>query len=427
MTKSTLPLDVFFHIAEELEDDRTALRHIALTNRSLLSCARCSLYSSITLSGTRGLLRAERLSRTLRAEPKLGALVKSLRISRLMRQDRYDSGYSYGVPLTPDLLPFHLLPNLITLNLHSLPLKKGPQGFVDLVTVAGSLPRLEALLCDDVMQDVPEPESDMHMHLGVGPSRLPVLRELVVKDGAWAHWTLAMYLLLNHRSSIDQLERITVSFPSRASADGLAWIPLIRTAGPHLRVVNIAITDASVRVRHGRACSSTIKAELDAYRNDHLYVMDNLSRLPALQTLQLKYYPDPSLQTGPAQSDGPIEALCEVLEHPSPPWPRLERLELWLVDQDGTMAALSDALCTRLARVITDKTRYPRFATLALRVSAQCWNASAAVWYMTPMSSKPERLAVVERWKRAFGAVEREPGGAVLDVAVLHVSNHRGW
>ncbi|KAI0653078.1 hypothetical protein C8Q70DRAFT_653074 [Cubamyces menziesii] len=422
MTKSsTLPLDVFFHITEELEDDPTALRHIALTNRSLLSCARPSLYSSITLSDTRGLLRAERLSRTIRAEPKLGELIKSLRISELMCQAPYDSGYFYGVPPTPDLLPFHLLPNLITLDLHSLALRQGPQGIDDLVAIVGALPRLETLLCDTLAQNVHHGPEEPGMHLG--PPWHPVLREIVVKDGSWSHWTFATQLLRSHPRSIERLERVTVSFPDRLSADGLAWIPLIRTAGPRLCVVRISITDTSMRVRHGRAGSSMI-TELDAYRNDHTYVMDNLSQCPALQILQLKYHPDPSTSTGTAQSDGPIEALCEVLERPSPPWPRLERLELWLVDQDGAMVAMSDELCARLSGALIDKTRYAQFNTLVLRVQSQRWNERN--WYTTALSSEPDRLAVVERWKRVFSAIEREPD-VVLDVAALYAVQGGGW
>ena len=152
--------------------------------------------------------------------------------------------------------------------------------------------------------------------------------------------------------------------------------------------------------------------------------MDNLSQCPALQILQLKYHPDPSTSTGTAQSDGPIEALCEVLERPSPPWPRLERLELWLVDQDGAMVAMSDELCARLSGALIDKTRYAQFNTLVLRVQSQRWNERN--WYTTALSSEPDRLAVVERWKRVFSAIEREPD-VVLDVAALYAVQGGGW
>ncbi|KAI0325076.1 hypothetical protein GY45DRAFT_292089 [Cubamyces sp. BRFM 1775] len=420
MTRSTLPLDVFYHIIEELEGDLTTLRQIALTNRSLLSCARLSLYHSITVSNV-GLRRADLLSRTLRAAPELGALVKSLKISRLMRVDPYDSGYTYGVPLTPELLPFHLLPSLNTLYLHSLALRQGSQGIDDLIAIVGSLPRLETLLCDILMQDRQDLELDVHPR----PPHFPVLRELVFIDGDWSHWTFATQLLLSYPRSLDQLERVTISFPSRSSADSLSWIPLIRAAGPHVRVVNIPITDTSMRVRYGTAELSRI-AELDAYRNDHTYVMDSLSHCPALQTLKLDYHSDRNTPTGTAQSDGPIEALCEVLERPSPPWPCLQHLELWLVDQDGAMVAMSDTLCARLASAVTDKARYPRFTTLVLRIKTQCWNERADVWYTSSLSSESDRAAVVERWKRAFNAVGRAPG-VVLDVAVSYASNRRGW
>ncbi|KAI0325064.1 hypothetical protein GY45DRAFT_1438648 [Cubamyces sp. BRFM 1775] len=416
----TLPPDVFYHIVEELEDDPSTLRHIALTCRSLLPCARSSLYKSIALCGV-AFRRVELLSRTLQANPELGALVKSLRISKLMRRATSRVVVRVDVALTPELLPFRLLRNLHTLHLHWLELGRGIDA---LATIVGCLPRLERLICETLVQAHQEHGARLaplphNSPAPTSPARFPVLRELVVKHGTWSHSAFAKWLLLSHRGSIDRLERITISFGS--SVDALMWIPLIRTAAPRLRVASISITDTTVRRRdlvHG--FSSATFAALDAYPNDHAYVMDNLSYCRGLQSLQLRYHPDHCLKAGTAPSDGPIKALCDALERHSPPWPSLQRLELWLVDRGGVMVAMSDELCARLKNVLADKTRYPRFNTLVLRIESQEWTERFSVWHPWSLSSQLDRAAVVERWKLAFGAFEREPSGVTLDAALLH-------
>ncbi|KAH9884497.1 hypothetical protein C8Q73DRAFT_719351 [Cubamyces lactineus] len=449
-TNMTLPLDVVYSIVEMLGDDPRALRHIALTSRPLLDCARYGLYGSIILSDAT-FHRAELLSRTLRADPKLGALVRSLKCSSSFRHGQSGTHLHQKPSLTLEMIPFHLLLNLRSLELHSIELRHGVEGFIAIV---GSLPRMERLLCDTLVQSflgptevhLPRRHPESPASSPPVPPRFPTLRELVVKHGSWVHGEFANRLLRNHRGSLDSLESITISFGSTAQA--LLWVPVIRAAGPRLRHVSISTADRSVRL-NGLEVSYPLP-EADAYRkfapkrivrylirpvrsgssilaNDHAYVVDNLSRCPALQTIHLKHHPDVFAFTETTPSDGPIEALCEALERRPPPWPSLRRLELWLLEREGAMVALSDELCARLARVLTDKMRLPHFGTLVLRVQTQfrLGPVNAQIWSSRTPSSQLDREAVVARWRRAFDAVERDPG-VVLDVAILHSPSPQG-
>lgn len=452
-TNMALPLDVVYYIVEMLGDDPQTLRHIALTSRSLLNCARYGLYGSITLSDTT-FHQAELLSSTLRADPKLGALVRSLKCSSSFPHDQSGTHLHQKPSLTLEMIPFHLLLNLRSLELHSIELRHGVEGFVAII---GSLPRMERLVCDTLVQSflgptevyLPRPHSESPTSSPLPPPRFPTLRELVIKHGSWAHGTFANWLLQSNSESLDTLESITISFGSTAQA--LLWVPVIRAAWPRLRHVSISTADRSVRLNGLEV--SYLLPEADAYRkfaptrmvrylirpvrsgsltllaNDHAYVIDNLSRCPALQTIHLKHHPDVFAFTETTPSDGPIEALCEALERRPPPWPSLQRLELWLLERQGTMVALSDELCARLARVLTDKMRFPHFGTLVLRIQTQVRlgpvNAQRA-WSSRSPSSQLDREAVVARWKRAFDAVERDHPGVVLDVAMLHSPSPQG-
>ena len=262
-----LPLDVCYHIAEMLEDDPSTLRHIALTSHALLSCARSSLYKSINVSSN-AFCRVDLLSRTLRADPQLGALVKSLKLSGLLRDDPFDTRalQTPSEPFTSDLLPFYLLLNLHTLNMESVTLTRGID---DLIAIMGSLPSLKRLICYQLaqcdsqgpMRPRPPPSS-----ASLAPPqslRFPILRELVITYGRWSHWEFATQLLQNYLDSVGRLESIVISM--RAAVDALMWVPVIRAAGRWLRMASMSIADTSMR-----SYSGNLPAEIGSYRESNL-------------------------------------------------------------------------------------------------------------------------------------------------------------
>ncbi|KAI0653092.1 hypothetical protein C8Q70DRAFT_1038849 [Cubamyces menziesii] len=419
-----LPLDVFYQIAEMLEGDSFTLRRLALTSRAFLPCARSLLYKNIAIvARSSDAWRLDLLSRTFRANPQLGALVKSLKLVRLGVHHLTAYANDRKVwSLTSDFLPFYHLRNLHTLNMQRVMLIRGID---DLIAILGFLPSLKKLVCDDLVQDGQEPMEPLPHplpapHVPLKPPPFPVLHELVITDGPWSHWAFARRLLLNHRGSVAQLESIIVSL--RDPTEALWWVPIIRTAGHRLRTVSMSIADTSLRLRYTIRGQNAMPV-IGTYPNDHAYVFDNLSHCHALRALHLKYRPD---ETVLASADRPIEELCEVLERSPTPWPYLERLELWMADREGAMVSLSDQQCTRLASVLTDRARFPHFSALVLRILLELWSPHDKTWSARPSESQPDGTATVERWKRAFKALERAPG-VVLDVAILQFPYPRSW
>lgn len=79
------------------------------------------------------------------------------------------------------------------------------------------------------------------------------------------------------------------------------------------------------------------------------------------------------------------------------------------------MVSVSDVLCARLARALGSG-RYPRFAQLEIAVDAKSWGGELySVWYSSEIAGNAQKQEVIEKWRRAFGAVEKIPG------VVLHV------
>lgn len=84
------------------------------------------------------------------------------------------------------------------------------------------------------------------------------------------------------------------------------------------------------------------------------------------------------------------------------------------------MSAVSPPLCERLAAVLLDTVRYPRFCRLTIRVGPQVWMSGLQMWSsLAGPGARVERGAVVERWCAAFAAFGRA-AGVVLDVDTMH-------
>ncbi|KAI0350760.1 hypothetical protein OH77DRAFT_1001993 [Trametes cingulata] len=411
-----LPLEIIYHVIDNMDDDLPTLRQCALTNKALLACARANLYRHITLNGY-AYEKAQLLSRTLRAEPTLGSLIRSLRISRLI----YPDGIAHDVYLTPDLLPFHLLNELREFTLHWMQLQRVDE----LITIVAALPRLERFVCDTLVDESPAPlpleyaamraleAENVLRRPTADPALFPRLKELVIKHGPWSHLILAQKLLLTHRTVVEGLHLIDISFGGTGEA--LAWVPVIRAAGPRLQSLSISMTD-----RSARHTEQALPLDLlEQYKSDHAYVLDNLSHCSTLRSLRLKYHPHAFASLDASPPPEFLESLCETFERHPPPFPLLEHLELWMVDRDGLTVSVTAELIARLARSLLDRRRYAHFSRLSVRIQPQYWVSHLQVWSTRYNEGRAARQAMVERWRATFAAFERVPG-VVLDVDLLH-------
>ncbi|KAI0628338.1 hypothetical protein C8Q77DRAFT_474477 [Trametes polyzona] len=107
-TTQPMPIDLIFHIIDDLSGDQSSLSKCALTSSAIFPRARAGLYRSISLTS---LSNARLLCRTLDEDPSLGALVESLAIVDSDCQHA-EEPRPWHFCITPELLPFHHLTSL---------------------------------------------------------------------------------------------------------------------------------------------------------------------------------------------------------------------------------------------------------------------------------------------------------------------------
>ena len=111
--------------------------------------------------------------------------------------------------------------------------------------------------------------------------------------------------------------------------------------------------------------------------------------------------------TGRSSEGTLLEHLCTFFDGAPPLSRTLEHLSLNLVERDGEMVGVSEALGARLARVLLDRTRFPAFRKLTVRVEVQAWVASFGCWVL------PRRLddsVARGRWGKVFEAFDVDIG-----------------
>lgn len=248
-----LPLEIVYQIVDILADDPPTLCACALTGKALMACVQTNLYKHIAPTFSHQSQQGALLSRTLSSNPVLGTLVQSLKISeRLYREQPL---------LTPELLSFHHLSELRVLTLYLVEVS-GVDGIYGIIA---ALPKLERLICDSLLDatsyDLPgptneatDPRSKSH------PAQFPTLKELAMKHGHWRHAELAEHLLSHNPSAVASLESLDVSFG--CSGEALAWVPVVRAAGAHLRSLSLSMADQSPRL--GQMPSHTISEQYGA-------------------------------------------------------------------------------------------------------------------------------------------------------------------
>lgn len=447
MSQTTvLPYELLYMIMEFLDDDSSALCACALTAKALAACAQAILYRHVTLLGLSygiGTKYARpRLIRSIAANPSLGALVKSLRMSGSVpsRLPSHPHGRGEGggeTVIRPGTLPFHQLSQLLVLDLRFVVFAQ----IDNLLDILAMLPKLERLVCshigtDEESEHLPMPVSDVMNH-SQELAQFPKLKTFIVKNlASVVYRALADRLLLpRYRVMIAELQVVDISLIYDAlPSDALAWVSTIDIARARLRSLSIFVADPE---------SSGQPATANQYRTSsysillwpithhfwcytashHTHVLDNIARFHALQLLCLKHrldcrafinraHPRPNL----------LGALCDVLSRHPPPFPDLEGLELWMVDRAGDMVSVTPAVCTHLASILLDKLRYPRFHRLALHVKPEGWDPShGGHWTALYEWRGTHREATDERWRTAFAAFGRAPG-VVLAIDVPHLS-----
>ncbi|KAI0350753.1 hypothetical protein OH77DRAFT_1524617 [Trametes cingulata] len=403
-TPVKLPLDVLQDIFEYLDGDSSALSNCALAGRPLLPIARSSLYRAITLSGDY-IRTAELLSLTLKAEPTLGTLVKSLTISQ----------YTLKHTSAPHLamhsarLPFDRMSELRSLTLRRVRIQDGH----DLASIVASLRGLETLTIHYCIGFGfgPPPTSASSENQDV--KQFPALQELSIREGLWGYGHFAETLLSRYSAIFERLQVLDVTMHGTPA---IVWVPAIRIAGEHVRSVSMDMVDRSSR-QSAANLEPTLEAEISGYKSDHAYFLEYLLSCSSLQTLRLKYRPN--MVWDETESAEFLEAICSVLERHPPPFPALEHLELGMVDRQGRMVGAAQAHLARLAKTLLDSHRYPHFRRLTLRVRQQYQQHDEpfAFWQelRDPITDKAEEIG--KRWRQAFRAFAEAPS-VELDVVV---------
>ncbi|KAI0628336.1 hypothetical protein C8Q77DRAFT_1162329 [Trametes polyzona] len=401
----SLPVEVLLQILESLDgEDRVAtLLHCAITSRTVLHCARSSLYGFVTLTGYT-VPKARLLSRTLNEDPSLGALVKSLVITRTRRVENASPVESL---ITSGLLPFHLLTNLRDLTIARV-LLKSPQ---DLIEIFGVLPHLERFACDLVYagkrSSLEGPVDPSTTQAFLGPL-LPLLKHIEVSSGEWDHASIAQNLLEERDGAQAgrKLEAIHALAPGVGGV--LAWVPVICAARAQLHTLIANVTDAGPYDLQVRAPPWALALADQHAGGHHAYLLDAISQCSSLRFLHLHHIP----ATFPFGASSDFLSLLDGLLGRRPaPLPALEHLTLNMVDREGCMVSVTDESRHRLAESLLDKRRYPAFRALTLRVQPQKWVYHTDTWSSNMSETVLNALedALVERWRAAFDALGRNP------------------
>ncbi|KAI0773034.1 hypothetical protein BD413DRAFT_310533 [Trametes elegans] len=438
----SLPVEILCKIMTLI--DRSALYNCALSARVFLPPARDSLYRNISLELDPVPEASDLLSRTLLADPALGALVTTLELSST-RHEEYPFLISIAEPvplLRAGLLPFPLLTGLRTLTLRCFAMYACRAH--DLLAILGMLPQLVRLECSSF----PHWAYDARMcpaPLRLGPpgstrepmahQPLPRIQELVLHNVTSAHAELVRGFMASAQDALGRLSTLDIS---RHEFFALAWLPVIHAAASSLHFLGLPIPDydsehpqrdtlfvtRSTIERYGTytlKCNATCSAAssttnhvrgLARAGNLHSYVLHNIPDCGALRHLRLEHCPDQVFRAlHPAHL---LLGICELFERRPVPFPALNHLELWLVDRTRLVEPVPTDVISRLADVLLDRTKYPRFRAITVRVQLQIW---VEYFDARVVQAEGEDLArqVSARWRALFGAFDDVPG-VVLDV-----------
>ncbi|KAI0350757.1 hypothetical protein OH77DRAFT_1430565 [Trametes cingulata] len=417
-----LPLEILYTVVESVDGlwavERT-LSNCALTCHALLSCSRKALYRNIAvrLGSPQGFVQAELLSRTLSADPTLGALIQSLVISHTtasgLRLPGNDDTLERPL-LSSTLLPFGHMSQLRTLVLSHLQFQQADD-FLDLIV---SLPRLKRLACDAIaILDATE-----WPRLRSPDTRFPALSALRVHDWSGPYHTFTPLLFLRDTEDVGGVVQ-ALDLDCGSAVVGLAWAGTIRATNARLNSLKISMADVDLEPHPAQ-----LAILLDQFGGSlHSYVLESISSCAYLRTLSLKHIPRTRVREKDEIHDGTfLNVLCGVLERRPPPFPALERLHLRMLEVEGEMVGASDDVCARLASSLLDKAARPHFAHFGILVPVGVWSEDEGTWdiqYIQPIlytlnGSRVDPEAVRGRWRAAFSALQRAPD-VELDITLF--------
>ena len=147
--------------------------------------------------------------------------------------------------------------------------------------------------------------------------------------------------------------------------------------------------------------------------NCHAYLFGALRMCSSLRKLTL-YYSAAAWRSNTTSALF-FEALCDHFEASLAINSDLEELALWMMDCDGTPVSVTPQLCTRLARSLLDRRRFPRFRLLRITVNGDERVGGQDMWLSVTDRAKMDRIK--ERWEDMFGAF-RDAQGVHLEVSV---------
>ncbi|TFK84757.1 hypothetical protein K466DRAFT_601742 [Polyporus arcularius HHB13444] len=386
-----LPLELLNHVVDYLDGDNLSLQNCALTCHALLWRARGHLFREISLRG----MLSQRFARLADANLRIALLVRSVKI--------------YDIELWT--LPEKMLRFSLLANLRSLIFYRATFEFLDsLFQILDALPALEYLACHDMtagqFSDYLGYDTDGGGHLsGLRPPTpdprpfCPKLRTLVVKHGYVDQDAFARRFM--ELGVSEHLESLDVSFG--ATDRHLHWIPVVRAARGTLQHLSMSVSEERI--------SHTLRA-LQQYDDPYTFVGNALAGCAVLTSLCLKHRPEASpREVEPLHF---LKAFCELFERPEVPLPALEQLTLGMVDRDGQMVSAEPHVCTRLARALLSRTRYPRFRAIVVGVQSQSYARYNRTWRTRGLVGE-QKQELLDRWRAAFADFEGH-SGVSLDV-----------
>ncbi|KAJ8469020.1 hypothetical protein ONZ51_g9265 [Trametes cubensis] len=398
----------------------------ALAGRELLCPAREHLYKEIHLteipSSSAGLL-----CRTLHGDPQLGKAIRTLTMntdflftrsyaaasgaddpSRSSAGDTSNSDVDLSMRTT---LPFHLMPELHTLILHRGEWSINTDSFI--WDVISCLPSLEHLDCYEVpfirwhsARSSPTPGALVN-------DDLPKLKTLCIRTAfEESSHSFSDRLLQWLRPSISTLQSLRVIWPIAM----LMWAPVVSVASANLRSLTVGTADC-------------VDHQLEAFRrlypdasDWHTYVLDTVAQCPLLESLCVNYARDPYDPRNHAPML--LGALCDLLSRNPLSIPELAHLELILAarDHDGDPRGampFEPALRARFSQCLLDRSKYPRFRSLAFSVWLEHWTGHSWRSGMNRDHANPasNQETLAKTWRAAFSAFDDAPD-VVLDLIV---------
>ncbi|KAM5544371.1 hypothetical protein V8D89_002031 [Ganoderma adspersum] len=356
-----IPLELVEYAIDSLQDDIHALTACALVSRALLPRARFHIWREVAVPVEADPLHArmQGLLKILDVNPDIAPFVQSLTMKGILSPQPRNRIQEYWDDPDGTMLLWEKLPNLRVLKFVQLNFSNGLH---QLIPFAYSLPNLEelALVGFDAVPPRGHPTSPPYRNSIVELHTPPKLKRFSLVGG-WALWlfledlaklllepgmhapleTLDLSCIVKSMNTRLLPRHLTETLPSQA------WAPVIASLAQTLRHCTLGLL--------AEECSPANLAKLYGSLR-HCTRLQSLSLVCNIHSTDVVGY-RPFLF---------LDALADLLSpagSPSP-FPRLETLSLELLQAQELMLQGCAEACTRLARALEDRTRYPHLRRL---------------------------------------------------------------